>query len=201
MYYAYYLRDALRNVQNGTPGRKEKGKSERNTGTAIRKQQEPGEHKADTEPAGSRFTGVRRRTGKGEREAMNIAALTGRLTKAPVTRYGGQDSSVAITHFTIAVDDVGGADFINIKCLGRTAEWAEKWLSKGSKVEVNGKIKTGHYTKDGREVYYTEVLASSLGFGESKAEAEARQGNQGQQSGNDGFMDIPDGIDEELPFS
>lgn len=132
---------------------------------------------------------------------MNIAALTGRLTKAPVTRYGGQDSSVAITRFTIAVDEVGGADFINIKCLGRTAEWAEKWLSKGSKVEVNGKIKTGHYAKDGREVYYTEVLASSLGFGESKAEAEARQGNQGQQSGNDGFMDIPDGIDEELPFS
>ena len=82
---------------------------------------------------------------------MNIVALTGRLTKAPVTRYGGQDSSVAITRFTMAVDDKDGADFINIKCLGRTAEWAEKWLSKGSKVEVAGKIKTGHYTKDGKD--------------------------------------------------
>lgn len=133
---------------------------------------------------------------------MNIVALTGRLTKAPVTRYGGQDSSVAITRFTLAVDDKDGADFINIKCLGRTAEWAEKWLSKGSKVEVSGKIKTGHYTKDGKEVYYTEVQASTLGFGESKAEAEARQGNQQPQpSGNDGFMNIPDGIDEELPFN
>lgn len=132
---------------------------------------------------------------------MNVVALTGRLTKAPVTRYGGQDNSVAITRFTLAVDDKDGADFINIKCLGRTAEWAEKWLSKGNKVEVTGKIKTGHYTKDGREVYFTEVLASGLGFGESKAEAEARQNSQPQPCDNDGFMNIPDGIDEELPFS
>ena len=131
---------------------------------------------------------------------MNIVALTGRLTKAPEMRYGGQDNSLAITRFTLAVDDKDGADFVNIKCLGRTAEWAEKWLSKGSKVEVGGKIKTGHYTKDGKEVYYTEVQASSLGFGESKAEAEARQGNQHQQNNDDGFMNIPDGIDEELPF-
>lgn len=102
---------------------------------------------------------------------MNTVGLTGRLTKAPATRYGGQDNSVAITRFTLAVDDAGGADFINIKCLGRTAEWAEKWLSKGSKVEVTGKIK-------------------------------ARQGNQSQPATDDnGFMNIPDGIDEELPFS
>ena len=134
---------------------------------------------------------------------MNIVALSGRLTKAPVTRYGGQDSSVAITRFTLAVDDKDVAEFINIKCLGRTAEWAEKWLNKGSKVEVSGKIKTGHYTKDGKEVYYTEVQASGLGFGESKAEADARQNNQQPQpcSSSDGFMNIPDGIDEELPFN
>ena len=132
---------------------------------------------------------------------MNLVALTGRLTKAPETRYGGQDSSVAITRFTLAVDDKDGADFINIKCLGRTAEWAEKWLSKGSKVEVTGKIKTGHYTKDGREVYYTEVQANALGFGESRAEADARQGNRPQPVSDNGFMNIPDGIDEELPFN
>lgn len=134
---------------------------------------------------------------------MNNVSLTGRLTKAPITRYGGQDNSVAISRFTLAVDDYQGTDFINIKCLGRTAEWAEKWLSKGSKVELTGKIKTGHYTgRDGKEVYYTEVQAITLGFGESKAEAEARGNSNGQQSNDEGgFMSIPDGIDEELPFN
>lgn len=136
---------------------------------------------------------------------MNNVTLSGRLTKNPETRYGGQDSAVAITRFTLAVDDYKDTDFINIKCIGRTAEWAEKWLSKGNKVELTGKIKTGHYTsqRDNKEVYYTEVLANSLGFGETKAEAEARQpsSNTTQDGNNDGFMSIPDGIDEELPFS
>ena len=135
---------------------------------------------------------------------MNNVTLSGRLTKNPETRYGGQDSAVAIGRFTLAVEDYKDTDFINIKCIGRTAEWAEKWLSKGNKVELTGKIKTGNYTnKAGTKVYYTEVLANSLGFGETKAEAEARQqgGSSPEPSGNDGFMNIPDGIDEELPFS
>lgn len=136
---------------------------------------------------------------------MNIAVLTGRLTKAPETRYGGQDNSVAITRFILAVDDKDGADFVNIKCLGKTAEWAGKWLKKGGRAEVTGKIKTGSYEKDGRKVYYTEVQASALGFGESKAEAVARQqGGQTrpeQTADKDGFMNIPDGIDDELPFA
>lgn len=135
---------------------------------------------------------------------MNVVSLTGRLTKAPEIRYGGQDNSIAIARFTLAVDDKDGANFINIKCLGKVAEWAERWLNKGSKVELVGKIKTGHYTnKDNKEVYYTEVQASALNFGESKAEAEARQqGGTGQvQTDENGFMNIPDGIDEELPFN
>ncbi len=135
---------------------------------------------------------------------MNNVALSGRLTKNPETRYGGQDNAVAITRFTIAVDDYNSTDFISVKCIGRTAEWAEKWLSKASRVELTGKIKTGHYTsqKENREIYYTEVVANSLSFGETKAEAEARQqGSSQQPSSNDGFMNIPDGIDEELPFS
>lgn len=135
---------------------------------------------------------------------MNLAIEIGRLTKAPETRYGGQDNNVAITRFTLAVDDKGETDFINVKCLGRTAEWAEKWLSKGSRVEVVGKIKTGSYEKDGKKVYYTEILASTLNFGESKAEAEARQGSQARPEpapDNEGFMNVPDGIDEELPFN
>lgn len=76
---------------------------------------------------------------------MNNVSLTGRLTREPELRYGGQDNSTAITRFTLAVDDGKDTDFINIKCFGRTAEWAQKWLSKGSRAEVTGKIKTGSY--------------------------------------------------------
>ncbi len=132
---------------------------------------------------------------------MNSVALTGRLTKAPELRYGGQDGNTAIARFTLAVDDGRDTDFINIKCFGRTAEWVEKWLSKGSRAEVTGKIKTGSYEsqKTGGKVYYTEVLANAVGFGETKAEAEARIA--GQQPESDGFMQIPDGIDDELPFN
>ena len=131
---------------------------------------------------------------------MNNVSLTGRLTREPELRYGGQDNSTAITRFTLAVDDGKDTDFINIKCFGRTAEWAQKWLSKGSRVEVTGKIKTGSYEsqRTGSKVYYTEVVANSVGFGESKAEAEAR-GQQLPES--DGFMNIPEGADEELPFN
>ena len=107
---------------------------------------------------------------------MNNVSLTGRLTREPELRYGGQDNSTAITRFTLAVDDGKDTDFINIKCFGRTAEWAQKWLSKGSKAEVTGKVKTGSYEsqRTGSKVYYTEVVANNVGFGESKAEAEAR---------------------------
>ena len=126
---------------------------------------------------------------------MNNVTLSGRLTKEPETRYGGQDNAVAISRFTLAVDDYKETDFISIKCIGRSAEWAEKWLSKGNKVELTGKIKTGNYTnKAGNKVYYTEVLVNSIGFGETKAEAEARQTDSA------GSAEIPDGVDEELPF-
>ena len=130
---------------------------------------------------------------------MNNVSLTGRLTREPELRYGGQDNSTAITRFTLAVDDGKDTDFINIKCFGRTAEWAQKWLSKGSKAEVTGKIKTGSYEsqRTGGKVYYTEVVANSVGFGESKAEAEAR-GQQLPES--DGFMNIPEGADEDDIF-
>lgn len=143
---------------------------------------------------------------------MNIVALTGRLTREPEVKRVGQDKDLAQARFTLAVDDYKSTDFINIRCLGKQAEWVEKWTGKGTKVEITGKIKAGSYQdQDGRKVYYTEVLANSVSFGESKAEAEARQQAAGQQeqqgsrqadtAGDDGFMNIPDGIDEELPFS
>lgn len=138
---------------------------------------------------------------------MNSVALVGRLTREPEVRYGGKDSSVAIARFTLAVQDRDNADFITIKALGKLGEWAEKWLSKGSKVELTGKIKTGHYkNREGNEVYYTEVLANHLEFGESKAEADARKetaGSSTEKKDEDpfAFMNIPVGIEEDLPFN
>lgn len=133
---------------------------------------------------------------------MNSVALSGRLTKKPELRYGGQENSTAIARFTLAVDDGRETDFINIKCFGRTAEWVEKWLSKGNRAEVTGKIKTGSYTsqRTGQKVYYTEVLANNVDFGETKAEAEARAAAGQQPNYDDGFMSIPDDADE-LPFN
>lgn len=134
---------------------------------------------------------------------MNIAALVGRLTKEPVITYT-QDSR-AVARFTLAVDDYKDTDFISCVAFDKQAEWLEKWASKGTKVELTGKIKTGSYTnRDGAKVYYTEVRANSVGFGESKTEAENRGQTQeqqpAQQDNGSGFMNIPDGLDEELPF-
>lgn len=135
---------------------------------------------------------------------MNLVAICGRLTRDPEIRYGGKDNATAIARFTLAVDDMGDTDFISCKALGRAAEWVEKWAHKGTKIEVKGRIKSGSYEKNGSKVYYTEVLADAASFGESKAEADARAaaGNNSQQepAESDGFMNIPDGVDEELPF-
>ena len=133
---------------------------------------------------------------------MNSVELVGRLTKKPETRYGGQDNAVAVTRFTLAVNDGKETDFISCKALGKWGEWADKWLDKGSKVELKGKIKTGSYEKNDAKVYYTEVLANFLEFGESKAEADARrvQAPQAPAESED-FITVPDGCDEELPFN
>ena len=134
---------------------------------------------------------------------MNNACLVGRLTREPDVRYTQEGKAVA--RFTLAVDDYKETDFISCVAFDKQAEWLEKWASKGTKVELTGKIKTGSYTnKDGVKVYYTEVRANNVGFGESKADAENRGQTQSQQpqtedDGSD-FMNIPDGIDEELPF-
>ena len=121
---------------------------------------------------------------------MNNVSLTGRLTREPELRYGGQDNSTAITRFTLAVDDGKDTDFINIKCFGRTAEWAQKWLSKGSRAEVTGKIKTGSYEsqRTGSKVYYTEVVeqAKSCRLINRKRGTEHGAGRNKDNSGNRG---------------
>lgn len=146
---------------------------------------------------------------------MNKVILMGRLTKDPEVRYSQGESSLAIARFSLAVDrrrtgnnaDGQTADFINIVAFGKLGEFAEKYLHKGTKVTLSGRIQTGSYTnKEGVKVYTTEVIADDIEFAESKNSA----GNDGGFSGNtmsqpasagDGFMNIPDGIDEELPFN
>ena len=143
---------------------------------------------------------------------MNKVILMGRLTRDPEVRYSqGGENSLAIARYTLAVDrrfkrngDEQTADFIGCVAFGRNAEFAEKYFRQGLKVVVTGRIQTGSYTnKDGQKVYTTDVVVEEQEFAESKTTS---QQNQQKPSGpapdnSDGFMNIPDGIDEELPFS
>lgn len=133
---------------------------------------------------------------------MNKVILMGRLTRDPEVRYSAGDNSIAVARYTLAVDrrvrrDEGqGADFIGCVAFGKSAEFAEKYLRKGTKVVVTGRIQTGSYTnRDGQKVYTTDVAIEDQEFAESKASSSPTQ-----DKGSDGFMNIPDGIDEELPF-
>lgn len=146
---------------------------------------------------------------------MNKVILMGRLTRDPEVRYSQGESSLAIARYTIAVDrrfkrdgDQQTADFISCVSFGKTAEFAEKYYRQGTKVLVTGRIQTGSYTnKDGQKVYTTEVVVEEQEFAESKAAASESGGFQQtarpepSQAIGDGFMNIPDGIDEELPFN
>ena len=137
----------------------------------------------------------------------------GRLTKEPEVRYTQGGTPTALAKFTLAVDrkfkkdGEPTADFINCTSFGKTAEFVEKWFTKGSKIVVVGRLTTGNYTnKDGVKVYTTDVTVEEVEFAESKA-SEGNGGNVGasrpspSKTDKDGFMAIPDGIDEELPFN
>ena len=142
----------------------------------------------------------------------------GRLTRDPEVRYSQGENSTAIARYTLAVDrrfrrnndGEQTADFIGCVAFGRSAEFAEKYFRQGLKVIVTGRIQTGSYTnKDGMKVYTTEVIVEEQEFAESRAESEANRGMYQQSApspapsapAGDGFMNIPDGIDEELPFN
>ncbi len=148
---------------------------------------------------------------------MNKVILMGRLTRDPEIRYSQSgDSPLAIARYTLAVDrrykrdGEPTADFINCVAFGRQAEHVEKYYHQGLKVTISGRIQTGSYTnKDGVKVYTTEVVVEEQEFAESKAASdENRAGRSGStptpepsSDVSDGFMNIPDGIDEELPFN
>ena len=148
---------------------------------------------------------------------MNKVILMGRLTRDPEVRYSQGDNSMAIARYTLAVDrrfnrnnDENSADFIGCVAFGRAGEFAEKHFRKGLKVLVTGRIQTGSYTnRDGVKVYTTDVVVEDQEFAESKAAAASNGGGYQQaapsrpeptQAAGDGFMNIPDAIDEELPF-
>ena len=141
---------------------------------------------------------------------MNKVILVGRLTKDPEVRYSGGENTLAVARYTIAVerrfkrDGEPTADFIPCVVFGRSAEFAEKYFRQGMRVSVSGRIQTGSYTnKDGMKVYTTDVIVEEQEFAESRTEREANRGVHQQvatkEAGN-GFMNIPEGIDEELPF-
>ena len=145
---------------------------------------------------------------------MNKVILMGRLTRDPEVRYGAGENSTAVARYTIAVDrrfkrdGERNTDFIGCVAFGRNAEFAEKYLCQGTKIVLTGRIQTGSYTnRDGQKVYTTDIVVEEQEFAESKAAA-AGNGGQGNysrpsaaSSDADGFMNIPDGIDDELPFS
>ena len=139
---------------------------------------------------------------------MNKVILMGRLARDPEVRYGGANNT-AVAKYSLAVDrkfkqdGQPTADFINCIAFGKLGEFAEKYLHKGTKIAVTGRIQTGSYTnKDGVKVYTTDVVVEEQEFAESK-NANGNTGNQKSNSvpSSDGFMNIPDGIDEELPFN
>ena len=136
---------------------------------------------------------------------MNKVILIGRLTKDPVTSYT-QDGK-GVTRFALAVDrrfkKEGGqeADFINCVAFGRQSEFSEKYLKQGIKIAVTGRIQTGSYTnREGRKVYTTDVVAEELEFVESKKQEQSPPPQDQPPKDNDGFMKIPDGVEDELPF-
>lgn len=144
---------------------------------------------------------------------MNKVILMGRLTRDPDIRYTQGESSMAVARFTLAVDrrfkrdGEQSADFISCVAFGKGAEFIEKYFRQGLRVTVSGRIQTGSYTnREGQKVYTTDVVLEEQEFAESRREQEAG-GNQERRRepgqpvpGADGFMSIPDGIDEELPF-
>ena len=147
---------------------------------------------------------------------MNKVILMGRLTRDPEVRYSAGENSLAIARYTLAVDrrfkrdGEATADFISCVVFGKQAEFAEKYFRQGIRIVVSGRIQTGSYTnRDGVKVYTTEVVVEEQEFAESKAVSDSHVNRSASQpaapdmadSSAEGFMNIPDEIDEELPFN
>lgn len=128
---------------------------------------------------------------------MNKVVLMGRLTRDPEIRYSAGDNPTCIAKYSLAVNrrfKKDEADFINCTAFSKQGEFAEKYLRKGTKILVSGRIQTGSYTnREGYKVYTTDVIVEEQEFAESK-------GTQQEEPKQEDFMQIPDGIESELPF-
>ena len=158
---------------------------------------------------------------------MNKVILMGRLTRDPEVRYSQGASQTAVARFSVAVDrrfkreGEPDADFFNCTAFGKQAEFVERYLHKGIKILLSGRVQNDNYTnKDGQMVYSVRVIVEEIEFAESKNASGGNAGGYGNGGGynnggyagggnsvpapsgaGDGFMNIPDGIDEELPFN
>ena len=155
---------------------------------------------------------------------MNRVILMGRLTRDPDVRYSSGENSMAIARYTLAVDRRGRraqgangqeqtADFIQCVAFDRAGQFAEKYFTKGMRVLVSGRIQTGSYTnKEGQRVYTTEVIVDDQEFADSKNSSgsssssydsyQSQSRPQPSAAASEGFMNIPDGVDDEaLPFN
>ena len=155
---------------------------------------------------------------------MNKVILMGRLTRDPEVRYSQGANQTAVARFSVAVDrrfkreGEPDADFFNCTSFGRQAEFVERYLHKGTKVVLSGRVQNDNYTnKDGQMVYSVRIMVDEIEFAESKnASGGGNDGGYNNGGGfgggsnnsapapsgaGDGFMNIPDGIDEELPFN
>lgn len=140
---------------------------------------------------------------------MNKWNGTGRFTKDPVVKYSQNENHTCIARFTLAVDrkfkrdNEPTADFINCVAMGKTGEFVEKYFHKGMKADVSGRIQTGSYTnKEGQTVYTTDIVIEDIEFGESKKVSQYNTSDEKPvENADDGFMNVPDDIESELPFT
>lgn len=139
---------------------------------------------------------------------MNKVILMGRLCADPEVRYSQNENQTAVARYRLAVDrrfkreGDQTADFIPCVAFGKAAQFAEYYLHRGTKIIITGRIQTGSYTnRDGQKVYTTDVVIEEQEFAESKSASGNIEGSAPQATDPDGFMSLPDGIDEELPFN
>lgn len=140
---------------------------------------------------------------------MNKTILMGRIVRDPDVRYSqGANGSTAVARYTLAVDrkfkqeGQPTADFINCIAFGKLGEFAEKYLKQGIKIAVTGRIQTGSYTnKDGQKVYTTDVVVEEQEFCESKSSQQSQNNDRPQSSQDNSWMNIPDGVEDSLPFN
>lgn len=148
---------------------------------------------------------------------MNKVIMMGRLTRDPEVRYSQGASQTAIARFSLAVDrrwkreGEPDADFFNCTVFGKQADFVEKYLRQGTKVVITGRVQNDNYTnKEGQKVYSVQIIVEEIEFAESKNAATSNVGGSSyqadsrpspSQAAGDGFMSIPDGAEEELPFN